>query len=105
LVITPLISAETWLGSRRMRERQPDMQRHETGFGSGADQGKHENGCRRSRRKLPRADVGKGITARGTCEQSEHEQQREGAETRHDQIDVSGTHVVGHAVMRHDQRP
>ena len=88
-----------------MRQRQPDMQRHQTGFGAGADQGKHENGGCGSRRKLPGADVGEGITAVGTCEQSEHEQQREGAETRHDQIDVSGTHVVGHAVMRHDQRP
>ena len=31
-------------GRRGMRERQPDVQRHEAGFGTGADQRKDQNG-------------------------------------------------------------
>ena len=30
-------------GRRRMRKRQPHMQRHQTGFGTGADEGKDQN--------------------------------------------------------------
>jgi hypothetical protein len=54
---------------------------------------------------MPAADVGKGIAAVGARQQSEGEQERERAEARHDQIDVSRADVIAGAMMRHDQRP
>ena len=64
----------------RMRERQPDVQRHEAGFGAGTDQRKDQNGRRKRRRGMPTADVDKGITAIGPRQQAEGKQQRERAE-------------------------
>src|SRR5262245_25946509 len=50
-------------------------------------------------------DAAEGIPAVRSRQQAEGEQQRKRAEARHDQIDISGTDIVDHAVMRHDQRP
>ena len=90
---------------RRMRERQPDMQRHDAGLRAGADQ-RQDQGQRAERRRGMRgAHLREGIKAVGPGEQAEGEQQSERAEARHHQIDVAGAHVVGHAVVRHHQRP
>ena len=45
---------------RRMRERQPDMQRHEAGFGAGADQGQD----RERRPRLPPTAAPRGFRQR-----------------------------------------
>ena len=88
-----------------MRERQPDVQRHQAGLGAGADQRQDENGRRRCLGRVRGADVGKGVAAIGTRQQPEREQQRERAEARHDQVDIAGADIVGDLMMRHDQRP
>jgi hypothetical protein len=92
-------------GGGRMRERQPDVQRHQAGLGAGADERKDQNGGRERRRGMAVADVAEGISAVRSRQQSEGEQQRERPEARHDQVDVSRTNVVGDAVVRHHQRP
>jgi hypothetical protein len=67
-----------------MRERQPDMQWHQAGFGAGTDERKDQNGSRERRRGMPTTDVAEGITAVWSRQQAEREQQRERPEARHD---------------------
>ena len=80
---------------RRMGERQPDMQRHETRLRAGADQGEDEDERGKSGGGVALADRVEGVSALRPGEQAEGEQQRERAEARHDQIDVAGAHVLG----------
>jgi hypothetical protein len=51
------------------------------------------------------AHLGESVAAVGTGEQAEGKQQHDGAEARHDQIDIAGADVLAHAMMRHHQRP
>ena len=91
---------------RRMRERQPDVQRHEPGLGAGTEQGEREH---------RRGDVaGDGGALRiasnayppsGPAKQAKGEQQRQRAEARHQQVDVARARVAALPVVRHDQRP
>ena len=90
---------------RRMGERQPDVKRHQAGFGTGADQNEDQCQRRQPRRRMRGADLGEGVEAVGTRQQTERQQQSERAEARHDQIDVAGVDIFTHAMMRHDQRP
>ena len=90
---------------RRMRERQPDMQRHEAGLGAGADQRQDQGKRAEHRGRVRRAHLREGVEPVGPREQAEGEQQSQRAEARHDQIDVAGADIVGHAMVRHDQRP
>ena len=91
---------------RRMRERQPDMQRHEPGLGAGAEQRENEDKrAGKPGRGMGCADRVERVAAIGPGEQAEGEQQRERAEARHDQVDVARANVAALAMMRHDQRP
>ena len=92
-------------GGGRMRERQPDVQRHEACLGAGADQREDQNGGRERGRGLGSTDVIKGIATVWSCQQPEGKQQGNGPEACHDQVEVACPHVVDDAVMRHDQRP
>ena len=51
------------------------------------------------------ADRVERVGAIGPGEQAEGEQQRERAEARHHQIDVTGAHVLLDLIVRHDQCP
>ncbi len=90
---------------RRVGERQPDVQRHETGLGTGADQREHQDHggylCRR--RRL--ANGLERIASRRPGEQAEAEHQRERSQARHDEIEVTCEGVARPAVMRHHQGP
>ena len=88
-----------------MRERQPDMQRHQAGLGAGADQRQDQDQCGERCRGMRGAHRVETVAAVGTGEQAECQEQRERAETRHHQIDVAGVHIVAFAMVRHDQRP
>ena len=46
-----------------------------------------------------------GVVAVRTGEQAETQQQARRAEARHDQVDKAGAHILGHAMVRHHQRP
>ena len=90
---------------RRVSEWQPDVQRDKAGLGAGAEQ--HE-----SQDSGGDELGGLGSTHRVECvisarsgQQTESEQQRQRAEARHDEIDVSCPRVVLFAMVRHDERP
>jgi len=89
----------------RMRERQPYVQRHDPGFRSGADQREDKRQHSHQRGGMRRAHLRECIKAVRPGQQAEAEQQRERAEARHNQVDVAGAHIVGHAMVRHHQRP
>ncbi len=80
------------------------MQRHDTGLGSASDEDEAEHDTGAQVIVFECADIGKRV---GThrCEQAEREQQRQRAEARHHQIEISGGAVVGLFVMGHDERP
>jgi hypothetical protein len=67
-----------------MGERQPDVQRHQSGLGASSEQNecKHESGG--GRRMLAGAHRHEVVGALGAGEQPEGEQQGERAEARHD---------------------
>jgi len=87
-----------------MRQRQPDMQRHEAGFRSGTEQreAKYKRGDRGGWRRG--ADRLERVAAVCASKRAECEQQRDRADARHHQIDVAGLDVVGIAMMRHHER-
>ena len=66
---------------------------------------KHENERGDGGRESGVAHLSEGVAAVGTGQQAEGEQQREGAEARHDDIDVAGAQILARGVMRHHQRP
>ena len=88
-----------------MGERQPDVQRHQASLGAGAEQHQGQDQGSDLRRMGERADRGEAIAALDPGEQAEGEQQGEGAEARHDQIDIAGAGVVTDPVVGHHQRP
>ena len=90
---------------RRVGERQPGMQRHETRLRAGADQHKNENERDERWRVLALADRIEGESPVRPGEQAEGEQKRERAEARHDQIDIARAQILAHLIMRHHQRP
>ncbi len=90
---------------RRMRERQPDMERHEPGLRPGAHEHEDHGEAGGERRRSRCAHGREGVTAVRPCQKAEGEQQRKCAKTRHHQIDVGGAHVGGIAVMREHDRP
>ena len=81
-------------GRGRMRERQPDMQRHQAGLRAGADQREDQHQRGEPGGRMRRADGVEGVVAVRAGEQAEGEQQRERAEARHHQIDVAGAQVL-----------
>ena len=91
--------------SGRVRERQPDVQRHEARLGTGSDERKHQDdrGYRARRRRA--ADGVERIAAARPGEQSESEQQGKRSEARHEQIEIAGRRVAARAMVSHDQRP
>jgi len=92
-------------GRGRMGKRQPDVQRHQAGLRSGAEQHQDEHEYAGRLAVLDGTDRGKPVASRGSGEQAECQQQRQRAEARHHQIDIARPCVAGFAVMRHDQRP
>ena len=92
-------------GRRRVGQRQPDMQRHDAGLGTGADERQHQNQSAGERRQRRRAHGGEGVAAGGAGEQAEGEQQCQRAGAGHDDIDEAGLAILGVLVMGHDQRP
>ena len=90
---------------RRMRQRQPDVERHEARFRARTDQRKqqHQGACDRIR--MVPAHRRERIAAVGPCQQTERQQQRQRAEARHDEIDEARAGVLRRAVVRHHQRP
>ena len=103
--MTPLISAETWLGAagwasgsqtcsgtRPALEPAPSSTSRRT-----------RPGCQAARARA--AHLGEGVAAVRPGEQAEGQQQRERAEARHDDVDVAGAPIVGVVVVRHHQRP
>ena len=90
---------------RRVGKRQPGMQRHETRLRAGADQHKNENECDERWRVLALADRIEDESPVRPGEQAEGEQKREGAEARHDQIDIARAQILAHLIVRHHQRP
>ena len=90
-------------GGSRVGQRQPHVQRHQSGLGPGADQHEDQDDAGEGRRGGP--DLGEGIAATTAGEQAEGQQQRERAEARHDDVDVTCAPVLGIGVVRHHQRP
>ena len=88
-----------------MRQRQPDVQRHQAGLRSGADQRQHQHERGDARRRVRGAHRGEGVAAGGAGQQAEAQQQRQAGEARHHEIDVAGAGVAALAVVRHHQRP
>ena len=56
---------------RRMGERQPDMKRHEAGFGAGADQSEDQRQRAERRRRMRGAHLREGVEAVGSGKQAE----------------------------------
>ncbi len=81
------------------------MKRREACLGAGACERENQNQRGERRGRMSIADVHEGVAAIRTRQETECEQERERAETRHHQIDVAGADVVRVAVMRHHQRP
>jgi hypothetical protein len=90
---------------RRVRERQPDMQRDEAGLRARTGERQHENQGGRERLRVVRADRLERVVALGPCKHAEGEQQGQRAEGRHDQIDVAGAGIFRRGVVGHHQRP
>ena len=90
---------------RRVRQRQPGVQRHDAGFRSGADQRQDQREGADRRGWMRGAHRVETVKSAGAGEQAEAEQQSKRAEARHDQINVAGVDVLRHAMMRHHQRP
>ena len=90
---------------RRVRQRQPDVQRHETGFGTRSEQREPEDEAGEPNGLLRAAHLGECVAAGRPCKQSEGQQQSERAEARHHDVDVARTPVVGVLVIGHDKRP
>ena len=88
-----------------MGERQPDMQRHQAGLGTGAEQHQDQHQRRRVWGVLRGANGCKSVVSRRPCQQAEGEQQRERAEACHHEINVTGRRVAPFAMVRHHQRP
>ena len=82
-----------------MRQRQPDMKRHKTRLRARADQRQQEHHGACERVRMMRAHRGEGIAAFGSGHQAERQQQRERAEGRHDEIDVSRAGIFRRAVV------
>jgi len=99
LVITPDISAETWLGAAGWASGS------QTGLGACAQQGQgHHGGGGGSGRRMG-ADAGKVVDAPSSRHQAEGRQQAEGAEGGHDQIDGSGMAAFLALMVRQHQQP
>jgi hypothetical protein len=64
---------------------------------------KHQR--RQPRRDLAGADGVEVITAIGTRQQTKGQQQRQGAEAGHDQVEIAGAGIGRVLMMGHDQRP
>ena len=90
---------------RRMRERQPDVQGHEPGLRSGAEEGKYQHEGGGQRCEAVYADCGKGVAPVGPRKQSEGEQERQRAEARHEDVHIAGADIRRFAVMGHDECP
>jgi hypothetical protein len=86
LIITPDITAETWLG-------QPEVHRPEAGLGAEADQGEHE--AQRAARGAGARQVGKGKAAGRAREQREQGEEHQHADVRGDEVRRAG---AAHAV-------
>ena len=90
----------------RVGQRQPHVQGHQAGLGSGSDQGQHQDGGGQAGRMgRCRADGIEAVTAGRAGQQAEGQQQRQGAEAGHQQVDVPRPGVVALLVVRHHQRP
>ena len=81
------------------------MERDEAGLGARAREREDENERGEPRRWMSIADVHEGVAPIRAGHETEGEQERKRAKTRHHQIDVAGANVVRIAVMRHHQRP
>ena len=103
--MTPLISAETWLGAAGWASGSQMCKRRQPRLGAGADQGERENRSRDPGRRRMAAHRPESEVAGGAAEQAEGEQQGEGPERRHENIDIAGADVVAFAMMGHDQGP
>ena len=90
---------------RRVRERQPDVQRHEAGLRSGAEENKHQDQPGERPRLPSGLDVGEGVAPVRPGKEREGEKETQGPEARHDEVDVAGAQVLRLLVMRHDERP
>ena len=88
-----------------MRQRQPDVKRHETRLRARSDQRQQEHAGAHQNIRMVRAHRREGIAAIGAREQSERQQQRERSEGRHDEIDVARADILRRAMVRHHQRP
>ena len=89
----------------RMGKRQPDVQRDQSGLGSGPDQGQRQDGGGNTRGGRCSADCSEPVTSAGACQEAERKQKRQGAEARHQQVDVTRSCVVAVPMVSHDQRP
>jgi hypothetical protein len=73
-----------------MREREPDVERHQPGLRAGAEKGETDHEAGEKRRGSLRADVREGVAPVRPGHQSEGEKQRERAEARHEKINGAG---------------
>ena len=89
----------------RMGERQPDVQRHQSCFRSGAGENKQKHQAGREGVGTARADCFEGVAAVRAREQAKGQQQSERAAGRHQKIHVAGADVLRMAMVRQHQRP
>ena len=90
---------------RRVSERQPDVQRNEAGLGPRAEQHENQDNSSDERGGLHGAYRFECVVSTWPRQQTESEQQRQRAEARHDEIDVTCPRIVLFAMVRHDERP
>ena len=88
-----------------MGEGQPDMKRDETGLRSGAEQNEAEHQSQNGGCMLGVADRVEAVGAGGPGKQPEGQQQGQGAEARHHQVDVAGADIFAIPMVGHDQGP
>ncbi len=88
-----------------MRERQPNVQRHQAGLRAGSKQHQDQHQHGDVRRMLGRANRRKSVVSRRSRQQAEAQQQRQRAEACHHQVDVARLGVARFTMVRHDQRP
>ena len=103
--MTPLISAETWLGAAGCASGSQTCSGTRPAFEPAPSSIRISTSVAAVRRMRRGADRGEIVVAGGTGQQAERQQQRQRAEARHHQIDVAGLGVAGFAMMRHHQRP
>ena len=90
-------------GRRRVRFRQPDVQRQEAGLGAEAEDGEQEGHARPGAGRVEGAHRGEGVIALRPGQHAEGEQDGDRADVRDQQVEVAGAADFGVAVLGDDE--